>query len=70
MCKHTHNFQKTSIENVEVCKWCGIELHIERPKKYNLNQKDFTILTDKVWEKFKKEFSTTLLYVNRNIKEN
>lgn len=73
MCKHVHSFQKTSIENVEVCR-CGCKLYIEDIKKFGFRISKFpeiyTILTEDTWKKFQEEFNTILLYVNKKTKEN
>lgn len=70
MCKHIHSFQKTSIENIEVCR-CGWKLRIEDIKKFEFRVSKFpevfTILTENIWKKFQEEFNATLLYINKNI---
>jgi hypothetical protein len=73
MCKHVHVFQKTPIENIEVCR-CGCKLRIEDIKKFEFRVSKFpeiyTILTEDTWKKFQEEFNTIFLYVNKKTKEN
>jgi DNA-directed RNA polymerase subunit RPC12/RpoP len=46
---HIHNFQKTLIENVQICKGCGWKLWIKETTS--------KILTEDIYKKFKKEFN-------------
>lgn len=46
---HIHDFQKTLIENVQICKGCGWKLWIKETTS--------KILTEDIYKKFKKEFN-------------